>query len=109
MFRDCDNCPEMVVVPAGQYGFGSPPNEFGSPYNEGYVLDVRFAKPFAIGKYEVTFEEWNQCVKASKCVAADDDSMGGGRRPVVNVNWDNAAAFLQWLSERTGKPYRLPS
>ena len=43
IFRDCAICPEMVIIPAGQYGFGSPPNEFGSPYNEGYVLDITFA------------------------------------------------------------------
>jgi formylglycine-generating enzyme required for sulfatase activity len=109
VLRDCSDCPEMVVIPAGQYGFGSPPDEFGSPYNEGYVLDVRFAKPFAIGKYEVTFDDWDRCVKAGQCISADDDGMGRGRRPVINVSWHDAVGFTAWLAEKTGKPYRLPS
>ncbi len=109
VFRDCGDCPELVVIPAGKYGFGSPPDEFGSPYNEGYVLDISFAKPFAIGKYEVTFDEWDLCVKAGSCPAADDDGMGRGRRPVVNVSWHEATKFADWLAGKTGHAYRLPS
>jgi len=109
VFSDCDECPEMVVIAAGEYGFGAPPDEFGSPYNEGYILDIRFARPFAIGKYEVTFDEWEQCVIAGRCPAADDDGMQRGRRPVVNVSWHDAAQFADWLASKTGQPYRLPS
>ena len=76
VFRDCDACPEMVVIPAGDYGFGSPPDEFGSPYNEGYILDIRFARPFALGKYEVTFDQWELCVRDGACRAVDDDGLG---------------------------------
>jgi len=109
VFHDCDQCPEMVVIPPGEYGFGSPPDEFGSPYNEGYVLDVRFTAPFAIAKYEVSFDEWDQCVQAGYCRQADDDGMGRGRHPVVNVSWQDASNFARWLTVRTGRPYRLPS
>ena len=108
-FRDCEQCPQMVVIPPGEYGFGSPPDEFGSPYNEGYVLDVRFTAPFAIGKYEVSFDEWEQCVQSGYCAQVDDDGMGRGRRPVVNVSWRDASNFVHWLSVKTGQPYRLPS
>ncbi|MGD2139274.1 MAG: SUMF1/EgtB/PvdO family nonheme iron enzyme, partial [Burkholderiales bacterium] len=73
VFSDCEGCPEMVVIPAGEYGFGSPPDEFGSPYNEGYILEVRFARPFAIGKTEVTFDQWDECVRDGQCVGVDDD------------------------------------
>ena len=104
VFRDCDTCPEMVVIPAGKYGFGSPPNEFGSPYNEGYVLDVEFARPFALGKYEVTFEEWEACVSDGGCMPVDDGNQGRGKHPVVNVSWHDAAAYADWLSATTGKP-----
>ena len=109
VFRDCDACPEMVVIPAGKYGFGSPPNEFGSPYNEGYVLDVEFARPFALGKYEVTFGQWEACVRDGGCQPVDDKNQGGEQHPVINVSWHDAAAYADWLSAKTGKPYRLPS
>lgn len=109
VFRDCELCPEMVVIPSGNYGFGAPPNEFGSPYNEGYILDIHFAKPFALGKYEVTFEQWDLCVRDGACIAVDDDGLGRGRRPVVNTTWHDAAAFTNWLSAKTGRAYRLAS
>lgn len=108
-FQDCDDCPEMVVVPAGDYGFGSPPNEFGSPYNEGYILDIRFEQPFALGRYEVTFDQWEVCVRAQACTTVDDEGLGRGAHPVFNVSWHDASAYVKWLSERTGKTYRLPS
>jgi formylglycine-generating enzyme required for sulfatase activity len=108
-FRDCAACPEMIVIAAGEYGFGSPPNEFGSPYNEGYILDITIARPFAIGKYEVSFEEWDACARDKKCAMPADEGWGRGRRPVVNINWHEASAYAEWLSEKTGKSYRLPS
>ena len=108
-FRDCEECPEMVVIPAGNYGFGSPPNEFGGPYNEGYVIEVTFKEAFAIGKYEVTFDEWMHCVAAGVCAEIDDDGMGQGKHPVINVSWEDAVTYTQWLSKITGKNYRLPS
>ena len=99
----------MIVIPAGQYGFGSPPDEFGSPYNEGYVLEIEFDRPFALGKTEVTFDQWEACVRDKACAPADDEGLGRGQRPVVNVSWHDANAYIEWLSERTGKDYRLPS
>jgi formylglycine-generating enzyme required for sulfatase activity len=57
----------------------------------------------------VTFDQWELCVQSATCPAADDDGMGRGRRPVVNVSWNDAAKFAGWLAKKTGKPYRLPS
>lgn len=107
--RDCPDCPEMVVVPAGKFQMGSPEREDGRSPHEGPAHTVTFAKPFAIGKYEVTFDEWDACVGAKVCKAVADDGWGRGRRPVIHVNFQMATNYLRWLTERAGKPYRLPS
>ncbi|MEX0959338.1 MAG: SUMF1/EgtB/PvdO family nonheme iron enzyme [Burkholderiales bacterium] len=108
-FQECDTCPVMVVIPKGQYEMGAPPTSFGRFHTEGFLRSVTFAKPFALGKYEVTFDEWDACVADGKCVKADDDGLGRGRRPVINVSWKEALAYAEWLAQKTGKPYRLPS
>jgi formylglycine-generating enzyme required for sulfatase activity len=65
---------------------------------------------FVIGKYEVTFEEWDACVADGGCTRKpDDQGWGRGRRPVINVSWEDAQAYIAWLKKQTGKPYRLPS
>src|SRR3974390_333695 len=66
-FRDCPSCPEMVTVPAGQFLMGSPESERGREANEGPQHKVVFAQPFAAGKYEVTFSEWDACVAEGGC------------------------------------------
>ena len=109
VFRDCSSCPEMAVIPSGPYGFGSPPNEFGGPYNEGYILDIYFEQPFAIARHEVTFTQWELCVKDNVCRPIDDEGYGRGERPVNNVSWEDTQVFVGWLSNKTGKAYRLPS
>ncbi len=110
-FRDCNECPEMVVVPSGSFLMGSPEDEEGRYDNEGPQHRVTIAEPFAIGVYEVTFDEWDACVAAGGCngYRPDDDGWGRGRRPVINVSWDDAQAYVDWLSDRTGEEYRLPS
>ncbi len=95
--------PEMVVIPAGTFLMGSPSNESERLDNEGPQHQVTFAKPFAIGKYAVTFEEYERFRRAK------DKGWGRGRRPVINVSWDDAQAYCQWLSAETGQAYRLPS
>ena len=108
-FRDCSNCPEMVVVPAGAFTMGSPNTElYRGPENQHRVT---IAKPFALGKFEVTFDEWLACVADGGCgkFTPDDQGWGKGKRPVVAVSWDDAKAYVAWLSRKTGKHYRLPS
>ena len=107
--RDCADCPEMVVVPAGEFQMGSADTEEGRGPNEGPLHTVVFARPFAIGKYEVTFDEWGACVAEKACVAVEDDGWGRGRRPVIYVNFEMAMGYAKWLTRKTGKHYRVPS
>jgi len=106
VFKDCKVCPEVVVVPAGSFVMGSD----GRHKYERPAHRVTFAKPFAIGVYEVTFDEWEACFAESGCARVPDDhKWGKGRRPVMNVTWFETQPFLKWLSEKTGQVYRLPS
>lgn len=101
--RDCADCPEMVVVPAGKFQMGSPDREAGRGTDEGPLHTVTFAKPFAIGKYEVTFDEWDACVAAKACEAVTDDGWGRGRHPVINVNFDMAMGLCQLADAENGQ------
>ena len=111
VFRDCPECPELVVVPAGSFTMGSPSSEEGREDVEGPQHRVTIPEPFAVGKYEVTFAEWDACVAAGGCNGhrSDDKSWGRGRRPVINVSWEDAKAYVAWLSRKTGEDYRLLS
>jgi formylglycine-generating enzyme required for sulfatase activity len=110
-FRDCPDCPEMVVVPPGRFTMGSPPGEEGRIDREGPPRQVTITRPFAVGKFEVTFAEWDACVSAGACTvnkSPDDHGWGRGRRPAINVSWDDITTeYLPWLSRKTGKAYRL--
>jgi len=117
-FRECDVCPEMVVVPAGSFLMGSPKSEVDHNEAEDPLHRVTIARPFAVGKYEVTFAEWDACVSAGGCKhnpeegfgRPSDGRWGRGRQPVINVSWnDITAEYLPWLSRTTGKTYRLLS
>ena len=108
-FRDCPSCPEMVVVPAGSFTMGSPSSEDERDGDEGPLRRVTIPAPFAVGKYEVTFGEWDACVAAGGCRSyrPDDEGWGRGLHPVTNVSREDAKAYADWLSRTTGKPYRL--
>ncbi len=109
-FRDCEACPEMVVIPAGSFTMGSPDTEEGHLGREAPQHEVSFAAPFAIGKYEVTFAEWDACIDAGACGRTpDDEGWGRDTRPVINVTWQDAQDYVAWLSRATGHTYRLPS
>ena len=108
-FRDCVECPEMMVVPGGRFMMGSPANEPGRADDEGPQHLVTIANPFAVGKFEVTFDEWNACVGEGQCAEVDDRGWGRGRRPVINVDWTQAIGYAKWLADKTGKKYRLLS
>jgi formylglycine-generating enzyme required for sulfatase activity len=100
----------MVVVSAGEFTMGSPSNEKGRYDNEGPQHKVTIARPFAVSKYAVTFDDWDACVKVGGCPQegrASDAGWGRGRRPVIYVSWDDAKAYVAWLSKMAGKPYRL--
>jgi len=107
-FKECANCPEMVVVPPGNFTMASPPSEPGHNADEGPQHMVTIAQPFAVGRVEGTFDEWDACIADGGCNGYKpvDEGWGRGRRPVINVSWDDATAYANWLSKKTGKPYR---
>ncbi len=109
-FTECARgCPTMVVVSAGKFVMGSPPDEKDRSPSEGPQHEVSIARPFAVGRTEVTFEQWDACVAAGACEPARDSTWGRGDRPVINVIWDDAKQYVAWLSRVTGKEYRLLS
>jgi formylglycine-generating enzyme required for sulfatase activity len=82
--KACSDCPELISIPGNK---------------------------FAIGKFAVTFDEWDACVAGGGCggYQPPDNGWGRGNRPVINVSWNDAQTYIQWLSHKTGKSYRLPS
>lgn len=111
VFRDCPECPEMVVVPAGSFMMGTSPGDKYQWKNESPRHRVTIPRPFAVGKYEVTFAEWDACVTAGGCGGhrPNDRGWGRGRSPVIDVSWKDAQAYVRWLSRKAGKQYRLLS
>ncbi len=111
VFRDVEApwCPEMVVIPAGSFTMGSPSDELRRYDDEGPQVVVRIAEPFALGRYPVTFEEYDAFVAATGRERPLDAGWGRGRRPVVNVSWHDAQAYVGWLNRQTGEGYWLPS
>jgi formylglycine-generating enzyme required for sulfatase activity len=108
-FADCEDCPQMVVLPAGTFMMGSPTGERfrgAEPLHE-----VVISEPFAVGKYEITFDEWNACLADGGCGAytPTDHGWGQGDRPVIQVHFDDALTYIAWLSQKTGRAYRLLS
>ncbi len=98
------------MIAAGEFMMGSPASEEGRSDREGPQYRVTVPK-FALGKYEVTFVEWDACVADGGCDGWRPSDEGGGRgsRPVIDVNWLNAKAYVEWLSRKTGNRYWLPS
>ena len=110
VFRDCAECPEMVVVPAGSYRMGSPMDEAERDADEGPVHRVTIDEPFAVGRYEVTFAQWDACHADGGCsYRSDDQGWGRGNRPVIDVSWNDAQEYVGWLSGETGRAYRMLS
>ncbi|MEN3371956.1 formylglycine-generating enzyme family protein [Dechloromonas sp. ZS-1] len=127
--------PELVSIPAGEYVRGCPPSEKRCDDDINFTLRTRImdckqeggvaceqrntdeprqqkvtVAGFAMGKYEVTFEEWDACVADKGCQHwPDDEGFGRGKRPVINVSWDHIQEYLHWLNARTGKNFRLPT
>jgi formylglycine-generating enzyme required for sulfatase activity len=109
-FKECaKDCPEMVVLPAGEFMMGSLADEMDHYDNEGPLHRVTIAQPLAVSKFEVTFEQWDVCVAVGTCAHVPDSNMGRGMQPVVNVRWDHAQQYVAWFSKMTGRSYRLLS
>jgi formylglycine-generating enzyme required for sulfatase activity len=108
-FRDCEDCPELVVIPSGVFVMGSPITERERDFEEGPQHEVRVADVFALGKHEVTVGQWQGCLSAAACAPISDRGWSDEQRPVINVSWNAAQEYVRWLSEKTGQKYRLPS
>ena len=108
IFKDAEITPQMVVVPAGEFWMGSKDGEGNEDERPRHKVTI--AKPFAVGRYAVTFDEWD-AARAAGGVSHDPACQfrGRGRRPVVNVSWDDAQAYIEWLWSKTGQRYRLLS
>ncbi len=106
--KDGSPGPEMVVIPAGVFQMGSPLREKGR-YSDEQLRSVRIEKSFAIGRYEVTFQEYDRFASTTGRASPDDRGWGRDRRPVINVSWQDAVDYAQWLSQQTGHRYRLPT
>ena len=107
-FKECADCPEMIVVPARTFMMGSPAGQ--GIDTERPAHEVTIAKPFAVAKFELTFDEWDACAARGGCRPdVSDSGWGRGRQPAINLSWDDAQAYVKWLSNITGKTYRLLS
>jgi formylglycine-generating enzyme required for sulfatase activity len=111
IFRDCDTCPELVSIAPGQFTVGASGLGVAQPSRSAASQEVIVEKPFAIGRYEITFEDWERCMKAGACTTQpSDDGWGRSRRPVIHVSYnDITGQYLPWLSKLTGYTYRLPT
>ena len=111
LFRDCEECPQMVVLPSGSFMMGSPDGEEGRQEDESPRHLVTIGYRLAVGVYEVTFDEWDACVSAGGCggYVPGGEGWGRGERPVIHVSWEDARSYESWLSKRTGVTYRLLS
>ncbi len=110
-FQECaTDCPQMIVVPAGSFIIGSPASEQGHKSFEQPQHRVSIAKTFAVSKFELTFAQWDACAVHGGCAPhIGNAGFGRGRQPVINVSWSDAKRYAAWLSNMTGKPYRLLS
>jgi formylglycine-generating enzyme required for sulfatase activity len=126
-FRECDVCPEMVVIPAGTFTMGSPDTEIGRYDDEGPQHRVTISRPFAVGKFTVSVDEFSHFVDATgydtgpMCYSRlngdwknkkgvswkHPDYAQGTRNPAMCLNWDDSHAYARWLSEKTNATYRL--
>ena len=103
-FQDCPTCPTMVRVPAGSFLMGQASGDpSAAPQHR---VSVR---GFAIGQYPVTVAEWKACAADGGCNFTPRMTNPQDRTPVYNISWDDAQMFLRWLSQKTGKKYRLPT
>jgi formylglycine-generating enzyme required for sulfatase activity len=110
-FKECSACPVMTVIAPGSFNMGSPTTEFGRAGSEGPQHQVTIGHKFGFGRFSISFDEWDACIADGGCngYSPADQGWGRGKRPVVNVSWNEANAYLAWLSHKTGRSYRLPT
>ncbi|WP_256823623.1 MULTISPECIES: formylglycine-generating enzyme family protein [unclassified Pseudomonas] len=122
VFKDCKDCPEMVVLPAGTFTMGTPDDEVGREPDEGPMHTVTFAKPFAMSRFQITAGEWDSYIRQTGVKIADGDTRPGReciaskprypqspRQPAVCMDMDDIKHYVAWLSKKTGQPYHMVS
>ena len=105
VIKDCPACPAMIALPAGSFTMGSD----NSDPSEKPAHRVAIGAPFAIGKFEVSVQQWNACANAGGCQKIAQPANTPAEAPVRDVSWDDAQQYVKWLASTTGKPYRLPT
>ncbi|MBJ9974996.1 formylglycine-generating enzyme family protein [Pseudomonas sp. S75] len=122
VFKDCKDCPEMVVLPAGTFTMGTPDDELGRQPDEGPMHDVTFKKAFAISRFQIQNGEWHAYLRSSgykvpngdtrpgrECIAGKPRYPIGDKQPAVCLSFFEAEAYAAWLSKKTGKAYTVQS
>jgi formylglycine-generating enzyme required for sulfatase activity len=122
VFKDCKDCPEMVVLPAGTFTMGTPEDEVGREPDEGPMHTVTFAKPFAMSRFHITASEWDSYVRQTgvkiadgdtrpgrECIASTPRYPQGPRQPAVCMDMDDIQRYVSWLSKKTGQQYHMVS
>lgn len=107
-FRDCETCPEMVVLPKGRFIYGSAPGEPGLDSRHVPAQPLYIKDDFAIGRFEITKGEWRACVKDGGCNQVQDDGFGSDDHPITYVTLNDAEAYVAWMSDKTGANYVIP-
>jgi formylglycine-generating enzyme required for sulfatase activity/Flp pilus assembly protein TadD len=108
--KDCPRCPDMVVIPSGEFMMGAAPGEPRRSQREMPQHKVVIPAKISVSKFEITFADWDVCVADGGCNhRPGDEGWGRERRPAINVSWHDAQEYVNWLSQRTGKVYRLLS
>jgi formylglycine-generating enzyme required for sulfatase activity len=107
-FRECEHCPEMVVVPDGTFTMGASADEPGSTEDERPQHQVTVQR-FGVGRSPVTCDEWNACVRAKGCSRHAEVTADHEHDSVTGILWDEAKDYVQWLSRTSGRTYRLLS
>ena len=105
VIRDCPSCPELIPLPAGTFTMGD--NRGDKSERPAHTVTIK--RPFAIGKYEVTTGQWNECVKAGACSYDAAKSDASENSPVRDISWNDAQEYVRWLSQITKQEYRLPT
>ena len=109
LISDCNVCPTLAVIPAGEIDIRLPPGPSGRGHNVGWYRRVIFSQPFAAGVHEVTNSQWQSCIEDEGCDRLDAYTTLLGQHPVTQVSWKQATKYTKWLSKKTGYNYRLPS
>jgi len=106
-WRPCPQCPHMVSIPVGTALMGDDKAKFA---NEKPAVPVTIPRPFALSATEISFDDWQACVAAKACRGGQDDhTWGKGKRPVINVTWDDARAYAAWVGTSSSLACRLPT